>query len=153
MDKHKVLIVDDDKEYRAIVKQFLSDYDVVEVSSGEEALEIVKTHYFNCILIDYVLPGMQGDELIRQLKDKKIDSPIVVVTGYGNELLAVRAMKMQVSDYVTKHLVAELPATIGKVIADDLEIKEKLARLLEKTEKLQEIINSEPETNEDPYEH
>lgn len=141
MKKYKVLIVDDNKNYRTTIKKFLVNYDVIEVSSGEETLELIKTQYFNCMLIDYILPGMKGDELVQKIKENGVDIPIIMITAYGDELLAVQMMKLNVSDYITKQRTDELPAMIEKIITENLDRKDRMNIILEKTDKANHDIS------------
>jgi len=92
------------------------------VTSAQDALALLpanpdQTADFDIVLIDYCLPGMDGLELARLLREeRKLFIPIVLITGRGDETVAARALHLGVEDYLTKHegYLFEIPATIEK---------------------------------------
>jgi len=81
----KVLIVDDEKAHRELEKEVLNDarYSLTEVSNAEEALATLRQQEFDVVLADKRMPGIDGDELCRQIRndlDQKL-LPIIMVTG------------------------------------------------------------------------
>ena len=106
--QYKILIVDDSAEDRAIYRRYLSkelfiNYEIVEVESGEEGLSELLSFQPDLILLDYLLPDIDGLEFIAELKaqDTKVP-PIIMLTGQGNETVAVEVMKSGVEDYLIK---------------------------------------------------
>ncbi len=138
-----ILIVEDSAEDREIYRRYLSKevtskYKIVEAESGEDALEQLASMQPDLILLDYLLPDFNGLELIEELKTqiRKIP-PIIMLTGQGNELVAVEAMKSGVKDYLVK----------GKLTAETLTISIKnvlqqhhLQSLLTKSLSQQQLI-------------
>lgn len=104
-----VLIVDDCLEDRQTYCRYLQkeeryNYEFLEQEYGEGGLEAYEQFKPDVILLDYMLPDMDGLEFLQQLKfDKKIERPaVVMLTGEGNENVAVQAMKYGVEDYLVK---------------------------------------------------
>ena len=113
----RILIVDDSTEDREVLKRLLTkatdrQWQFSEASKGEEALVLAaRGAPFDCILLDQRLPDMNGIECMRLMQERFVEpgSPTVVITGAGDEAVAVRAMKMGAQDYLSKgHLTAEL---------------------------------------------
>lgn len=109
MDRHfKILIIDDDEVDRMMVSRALSkgigSVDLVETSSGAEGLAAA-AQGFDCIFLDYQLPDGDGLSVLTRLRAAGIDSPVVVLTGRGDERLAVEIMKAGASDYQPKSSV------------------------------------------------
>lgn len=122
---HRLLIVDDSYEDRETCRRFLAQskrnrYIVEEVDTISDALRICVATDLSCVLTDYQLPDGDGlsflTELIKQQKDTA--PPVVMMTGYGSEQVAVTAMKEGAADYLVKgHMTAEAVCrTIYKAI-------------------------------------
>ena len=118
--QYKILIIDDSPEDRRIYcrylgKEILYNYKIVETETGEEGLEEAIFFKPNLILLDYMLPDCDGLELLEDLKSEIQQlPPIIMLTGQGNETVAVEAMKNGVKDYLIKgKLTAEV--LIGSV--------------------------------------
>ena len=107
-DQYTILIVDDSAEDREAYRRYLSKeviskYKIVEAESGEDGLEQLTSIQPDLILLDYLLPDFDGLEFIEELKAEKSQiPPIIMLTGQGNELVAVKAMKIGVKDYLVK---------------------------------------------------
>jgi len=105
-DLLRVLVVDDDKVDRMSLSRILkkSDYDAAlsEAADAETALRMVEETSFDCVFVDYELPGRNGLEFIRIVRDRGVYIPVIALTGQGNEQTAVDLMKAGASDYLTK---------------------------------------------------
>lgn len=109
-DDLHILIVDDDADTRFQFKHLLEKHDSLtwhftETSNSQEAFCAYKRRRFDCVLLDYSLPLMDGLETLKKLKEKDKYCPVVMVTGQGNEGVAVEAMKLGASDYLSKDWV------------------------------------------------
>lgn len=104
MAKARVLAVDDQRYFRELIAGLLAEegYATETASSGEEALRILERADFDVVLTDLVMPGMDGSELVRRLKQRDPDQDVVVVTGVVDVSTAVEAMKLGASDYLLK---------------------------------------------------
>lgn len=115
LDQWKLLIVDDCAADRKVYRRLLSkdpqqSYHVLEAESAEDALSIYKQQRCDVILLDFCLPDMSGLEFLDQLKLQIIDTsmPVIMLTGFGDEVVAAQAMRMGVQDYLVKqHLQAD----------------------------------------------
>ncbi len=100
-----ILIVDDEEIVRESCKKILSSvrkYRLVIVSSGEEALRVFEEDHFDLIITDLKMPGMDGIELLREVKERNPNIEVIMITGYGTVDTAVQAMKLGAYDYVEK---------------------------------------------------
>jgi PAS domain S-box-containing protein len=104
----KILLVDnnleDRKTYRHYLLQQQQIYSILEASTGEEAVSLCLSQFPNVIVLDYHLPDMNGLELLENLKTQfgKTFPPVIMLTGQGNEQIAVQAMKSGTADYLVK---------------------------------------------------
>jgi PAS domain S-box-containing protein len=102
----KVLVVDDDEVDRLSVKRALRQAEVgaevVEASDAEAALLQVRKAGFDCVILDYDLPGGNGLEIVERMRGAEIATPVIVLTGHGDEQLAVALIKAGASDYLPK---------------------------------------------------
>jgi two-component system, NtrC family, nitrogen regulation response regulator NtrX len=107
--KASVLIVDDEAGVRSALSGVLRDegYTVDAVDSGEVCLDRVSRAPYDVIVLDIWLPGMDGLATLARLRERRVDSPVVMISGHGNIESAVRAIKMGAFDFVEKPLSLE----------------------------------------------
>ena len=109
--KH-ILIVEDDADHALLIKNSLSPWakqnkvKMEIVASFESAIEKIATSNFELILTDYRLPGRTGLELMTEIKSRKLNLPVLLMTAMGDEQLAVHALKSGFVDYVVKSEIA-----------------------------------------------
>jgi signal transduction histidine kinase len=106
----RILIVDDSPEDRALYRRLLAQdqehtYEFLEAETGEEGLRTAREERPDCLLLDYRLPDLDGLEFLDQLPREKL-IPVIVLTGQGNESVAVEAMKRGAQDYLLKGAVS-----------------------------------------------
>ena len=101
-----LLVVDDDEVDRAAVKRALRatdlEADVAEAADAPEALEALRRGHHDCALLDFRLPRDDGLSVLRAARNEGLQTPIVVLTGQGDETLAVEIMKAGALDYLAK---------------------------------------------------
>jgi two-component system cell cycle response regulator len=104
MSRARILAVDDQRYFRELTEGLLGDagYDVQTASSGDEALHILEREDFEIVITDLVMPGIDGCELVRRIKERRPDQDIVMVTGVVDVKIAVEAMKLGAVDYILK---------------------------------------------------
>lgn len=115
-----VLFVEDDPAIRAPTADILRDegYDVAEADSGETALAEFDRRPADCVLVDLMLPGMDGFDVCRALRQRS-DVPIIIVTARGDNFDVVAGLESGADDYVTKPfepkvLVARIRASLRR---------------------------------------
>ncbi len=130
-NSRKVLIVDDNEDHQILMdealKQFIQDVKIVFVSTGEECiLELLKED-FSLVVIDYNLSDMNGLEILREINSKKFHCPVIMVTAFGDENVAVQAMKLGACDYIVKSgdYLKRLPGIVHRVVQETMLKKEK----------------------------
>src|SRR5678816_2643149 len=104
-----ILIVDDERGIRDTLRAVMTDegFVVEAVASGEECLKAVERRAYDCILLDVWLPGIDGLETLKQLRDAGADPAVVIISGHGNVETAVRATKLGAFDFIEKPLSIE----------------------------------------------
>lgn len=100
----RVLVVDDEPPIRRFLRTSLSaeGYQVTEAEDGKSALAILKRNAMNLVVLDLGLPGMDGFEVIRALRESRSTIPVIVLSVRTDEAGKVRALDMGADDYVTK---------------------------------------------------
>jgi DNA-binding NtrC family response regulator len=103
-DKLSVLFVDDDEQFRkAIVRIFeASGFDITTAKDGQEALDLLSESKYNLIITDLKMPGLDGYELMREIKRREIIIPVIILTGYGEVETYMDLMNMGVYDHIEK---------------------------------------------------
>lgn len=142
-NQYTILIIDDSPEDREVYRRYLSKqaiptYQIIEAESGEEGLEQLELEQPDLILLDYLLPDFTGLELIEELqKQIRLIPPIIMLTGQGNEVIAVEAMKSRVKDYLIKgkFTLETLTTSVKNVLQ-----QEYLQSLLNKSIRQNELI-------------
>ena len=104
-----ILVVEDGRSQRDILRDFLRDdgHDVTEAENGDRAIEAVKSAYFDLLLLDYKMPGMDGMEVLEEVKGINPEIDVIMMTAYGTVDAAVKAMKAGAADYITKPIELE----------------------------------------------
>lgn len=115
----RVLIIEDERELAELVKRHLEDsgFAVETAARGDDGLRAAETMAFDLILLDLMLPGMDGIEVCRRLRARNIRTPIVMVTARTTEVEKVLGLEMGADDYIAKPFgLAELTARIKAIL-------------------------------------
>ncbi len=109
-NKFSILVIEDDDLDRMIIKRALKDsridHELTFAEDHESGKEATLGKEYDCIFLDYNLPGGTGLELLKSIRESKNTSPIVMVTSQGDEKIAVDAMKLGADDYISKSLIS-----------------------------------------------
>ena len=100
----KVLIIDDEEGIRKVLSITLSDegYQVLTAPDGARGIDICLEASPQIVVTDIRLPGIDGIEVLRRIKEKSPDTEVIVVTAFGEMEIAVRALQLNASDFITK---------------------------------------------------
>ncbi|MCA9509629.1 MAG: response regulator [Myxococcales bacterium] len=133
MAKARVLAVDDQRYFRELIEGLLAEggYAVQTASSAEEALHRLEREDFDIVVTDLVMPGIDGAELCRRIKQRKPDQDIVMITGVVDVQTAVDAMKLGATDYLLKPFDRETLVGALDAIRKQRRLREEHARLVE----------------------
>jgi len=99
----KILIVEDDADiiqyYTAV---FEDAYDVATVKTADKAIECIQSAIYSLTIVDYRLPDMSGIDLLKKMKSIQPSLPVIMITAFGDEDIAVKAFRQGASDYLKK---------------------------------------------------
>ncbi len=115
----QILIIEDDPAIRIGMKETLTSegYSVQEADTGTKGFEIASQKYFDLILLDLILPGKDGLEICRDLRNNGVKTPIVMVTSRKEEIDKILGLEIGADDYVTKPFsIRELLARVKALI-------------------------------------
>jgi len=144
--KKKVLIVEDEHDLAELLSYHLQkeNYETVIASSGEEAIDAVQCHKLDAVLLDIMLPGLNGWEVCRILRESTEGRslPIIVVTSLSDEEARIRGLSLGADDYVSKpYSIKELLLKIGKHIDQHQTIKQLQTRDREQDTALRYMVH------------
>jgi signal transduction histidine kinase len=148
--KNTILLVDDEAGIRKVLGISLQDsgYDVHTAENGQEALRLFKEIAPPIVLTDIKMPDMDGIELLRKIKEESPDTEVIMFTGHGDMGLAIKSLKYDATDFVTKPINDEVLDIALKRARERItmrsllkEYTENLERLVE--EKAQKLVEAE----------
>ena len=117
-ERHRILVVDDDPETLRLVRHALIEagYGVVQTGTPDEVAGLIRDKEPSLVLLDLMLPGIDGIELMQQVPELS-DLPVIFVSGYGRDETIARAFEIGVQDYIVKPFSAtELVARVGAAL-------------------------------------
>lgn len=118
--KHRILVVDDEPTVCKSIRQVLlrDDCDVDMAMSGEEALRLEAQQPHDVMIVDLMMPGLSGMDLLKLLKARNPEARVIIVTGYPTVRNTLQAMQLGAMDFLPKPF---LPATLRNLVAKALE--------------------------------
>jgi len=128
----KIFFVEDDEGFYNIfsVPLKMKGYDIVRVSEGSSAVERIITEKPDLILLDIVLPGMSGLDVLKELREREETQSVVVImlTNFGSDENISRAMEYGANDYLMKYNIvpSELPDKIALFLGEDQDFNVKV---------------------------
>ncbi len=120
MNDARVLLVDDEEEFVSALAERLDirGIDTRVATDGEQALELVAAQSFDVIVLDVIMPGISGLEVLQRIKEQKIPSAVILLTGHGSTREGLEGMRMGAFDYLMKPLdIDELITKMKEAIA------------------------------------
>jgi len=157
MQKLNILIVEDGRSQREMLRDFLisEGHRVSEAENGEAAIKSVLGNHYDLILLDYKMPGMDGMQVLKEVKRINSEIDVVIITAYGTIETAVEAIKVGAIDYITKPVeLDELLILVDRVaerrglIRENELLKQELGKkgvtvdkIVYKNSKMVELIN------------
>jgi signal transduction histidine kinase len=138
-----ILIVDDDEVDRMLVRRALKNAGIQtkirEVETSEYAIAALKAQPFDCVFLDYRLPDADGLQLVRAIRSEKFTLPLIVLTGQGDEQIAVDLMKAGASDYLAKSKISA--GRIEQMLRNALRVHQAEQQAISANQRLQESYN------------
>ncbi|KQB82599.1 response regulator transcription factor [Leuconostoc lactis] len=121
----KILVVDDEAAISTLLQYNLEEnnYDVTVAEDGQTAYQLANQQQFDAILLDLMLPGMDGMTVLKTLRQDKISTPVILVTAKGDEFDRVFGLELGADDYITKpfsprEVIARLKAVLRRSQVD-----------------------------------
>jgi signal transduction histidine kinase len=105
----KVLLIDDEAPIRKVLGLYLrsKDYEVITAADGQEGIELFQRESPAIVLTDIKMPGMDGIEVLKRVKQINPEAEVIVITGHGDMDLAIKALQLDASDFITKPVASE----------------------------------------------
>ena len=144
----RILCVDDEPAILGIISHFLQKtpgFRVDTSSSAKEALKMMEGQEYDAVVADYLMPEMNGIELLKEVRGKKIDIPFIILTGKGNEDVAVDALNIGADFYVQKDGDPKQQYTdLANMIKQSVQQRRSNESLLRTTQTLHAVIQASP---------
>jgi len=136
--QNNILLVDDEKDIREVLVLPLADwgYQIFEAENGKAALDKFREIQPPIVLTDIKMPGMDGIELLQKIKHENPETEVIMITGHGDMELAVRSLKNQATDFITKPINVDALEIAVQRAKDKIITREKLQEYTESLEKL-----------------
>ncbi len=143
-DFFKILIVDDEMVVRKLLHAMLSEdgyKEIDEAESGEEALDALKKKDYHLILLDKNLPGIDGIEVLKQIKKTRSKIEVIIITGYASLETAVTAMELGAFGYISKPF-SDIQTVMSRIkgALDRATVRYHIGTLHYRLERLQDLL-------------
>ncbi len=111
-EKQRILVVDDEQTVRDFLQKALENagYDVITASDGREALDKVSQFDISLVLLDIIMPGLDGYEVLEHMRQYE-DIPVIMLSGIGEETTKIDTLTLGADDYIAK------PFSVGELLA------------------------------------
>ncbi len=112
-----ILVVDDEAIIRDLCSRALNEYQIIQAENGYEALRILDDRTVDLVLVDVMMPGMSGLELLQQIKERDPAQLVMIMTGYTDKDIILRALKAHADDFIQKPInLLQLRTSIGQAL-------------------------------------
>jgi signal transduction histidine kinase len=128
----KIVVIDDSEDDRLLYRRTLmkstdATYEVIEASDGEEGLRCIAEEKPACVLLDYSLPGRNGVEILKTARSRHPFMPVVMLTGQGNEKVAVTAIQLGAQNYIAKSTITlETLQHVIRIAVDHCQLEKRI---------------------------
>jgi len=121
----KILLIDDDEGLIHFLSRFFQrkEYDVTSCLDGRSAIDAISEEKFDLILLDYKMPGLNGIETLKKIKECQVKTPVILFTAYGTTDLAIEAMKYGAYDYLVKPFERD---ELNRIVFDALAVNRQM---------------------------
>ena len=135
----EILVVDDERDICEVLDISLSDigYQVHTAENGEEALRVFEKVSPPIVLTDIRMPGIDGIELLRRIKEKNPETEVIMITGHGDMDIAIKSLKLEATDFITKPINEDVLEIALKRAHERIDMREQLKAY---TENLEELV-------------
>jgi signal transduction histidine kinase len=117
IEKPTILIVDDEEIIRDLCSRALKDYRTLQAENGKEALKVLERQEIDLVLVDIMMPVMNGLDLLLQAKERDPAQLVIVMTGYADKDIILRALKANADDFIQKPInLLQLKSAISKAL-------------------------------------
>jgi PAS domain S-box-containing protein len=102
--QYRILVVDDEEKIRKSLSGLLQDYDyeIATAASGLECLQLMSSQPVDLVILDIVMPGMDGIEVLQRIKEEYKDTEVIIITGYADKEKAIATFRLGVYDFIEK---------------------------------------------------
>ena len=128
----KILLLEDDYLYRVSIKEFLEelDFHVDDFENGDDAFDAIFENFYDLLLLDIRVPGMDGFSLVEYIRKEKIDVPVIVLTSLTDIKDLSKGCELGCNDYIRKPFdMIELKFRIEQLIKNNFKTNEDLIEL------------------------
>ncbi len=144
-----ILVLEDDPLINKLIckKLIQEGYSVTPIFNAKDAIETIEKKQNYLLLLDYMLPDMSGEDLINYLNEKNLLVPFIIITGHGNEKLAVRMMKLGAYDYIVKDksfldILVSVISKVSKQLLTEKNLSKTVDQLARSEEKYKTIAGN-----------
>lgn len=144
-----ILVLEDDPLINKLIckKLIQEGYHAIPLFKANDAIALIEKNQNYLLLLDYMLPDMSGEELINYLNEKNLLIPFIIITGHGNEKLAVRMMKLGAYDYIVKDksfldILLSVVSKVSKQLLTEKNLSKTVDQLARSEEKYKTIASN-----------
>ena len=115
----KILVVDDSRVVRLAMKKLLSNLEftnIVEAGDGQEAVEKHQSEKPALIIMDIIMPNMNGDEALEKIREQDKDTPVIILSSFAKEQKVERCRELGIEEFITKPFSPDKPEAIEKIL-------------------------------------
>ena len=147
----KILLIDDEEDIVRVLSMSLKSdgYDVVSALSGKEGLDVFKKESPDIILTDIKMPGMDGIEVLKKVKEINSETEVIIITGHGDIDTAIEALHYGASDFINKPVRDEALSIALHRAKDKIDIRLKLKEYTDDLENMVKLATEEVKRKSD----